>query len=106
MSDALVCENWMHFHEINFPSRVGVWGGSSAIFYHQTATRTLVEVLMQVLCLALPLAEKEWLQEEMVMLSGLSSAALSTTIYFEGADVARNNESFQYLVSTEKKKKK
>lgn len=59
---------------------------------------------MQVLRLALPLAEKEWLQEEMVMLSGSSSAALSTTIYFEGVDVAQNNESFQYLLSTEKKK--
>lgn len=60
---------------------------------------------MQVLRLALPLAEKEWLQEEMVMLSGSSSAALSTTIYFEGVDVARNTESFQYLLSTEKKEK-
>lgn len=30
---------------------------------------------------------------------------MSTTVYFEGAEVAQNNDSFQRLVSTGKKKK-
>lgn len=38
------------------------------------------------------------------MLSGSRSAAMSTTVYFEGAEVAQNNDSFQRLVSTGKKK--
>lgn len=29
---------------------------------------------------------------------------MSTTVYFEGAEVAQNNDSFQRLVSTGKKK--
>lgn len=41
----------------------------------------------------------------MVVLPGSRSEAMSTTVYFEGVEVAQNNDSFQYLVSTGEKKK-
>lgn len=62
MSDAPVCENWMHFFEINFPSRDEIQGGSSATFHHQTATSTLVEVFLDAGLMSC-LAERERLQE-------------------------------------------
>lgn len=40
------------------------------------------------------------------MLPGSRSEAMSTTVYFEGVEVAQNNDSFQYLVSTGEKKKR
>jgi len=33
MSDAPVCENWMHFHEINFLNRNGVRWRNSVTSY-------------------------------------------------------------------------